>query len=175
MTPPNRPYLSSRRAAVRDSLGLLLGLQGFAPSRSAARRISCALPAVMGGVPAARRENAGHERARTAEVAAPPGARLPVINDRARRLTTVRRRSSPAPSIFWRNPSIPRLCWRRCARPSMRIAARRRAALEAEGAKQRLSVLTARERPGDGTGREGLPQPRNRENARHQSAHRRSP
>ena len=135
-------------AAVRDSLGLLLGLQGFRtqsfgcaedflriyqPSWAGCLLLDVRMPGMNG--------------LELQESLRRQGLALPVIIMTAHGdITTVRTALKSGAVDFLEKPVDPAALLAAVRTALDADAARRRTALEAEGARQRLSVLTARER-----------------------------
>ena len=135
-------------AAVRDSLGLLLGLQGFRtqsfgcaedflriyqPSWAGCLLLDVRMPGMNG--------------LELQESLRRQGLALPVIIMTAHGdITTVRTALKSGAVDFLEKPVDPAALLAAVRAALDADAARRRAGMEAEGARQRLSVLTARER-----------------------------
>ena len=149
MTPAEQTvFIVEDDAAVRDSLGLLLGLQGFRtqsfgcaedflriyqPSWAGCLLLDVRMPGMNG--------------LELQESLRRQGLALPVIIMTAHGdITTVRTALKSGAVDFLEKPVDPAALLAAVRTALDADAARRRTALEAEGARQRLSVLTARER-----------------------------
>jgi two-component system response regulator FixJ len=135
-------------AAVRDSLGLLLGLQGFrTQSFSCAEDFLRIYRPSWAGCLLLDVRMPGMNGLELQESLRRQGLALPVIIMTAHGdITTVRTALKSGAVDFLEKPVDPAALLAAVRTALDADAARRRAALEAEGAKQRLSVLTARER-----------------------------
>jgi len=135
-------------AAVRDSLGLLLGLQGFRTQsfRCAEDFLRIYQPSWAGCLLLDVRMP-GMNGLELQESLRRQGLALPVIIMTAHGdITTVRTALKSGAVDFLEKPVDPAALLAAVRAALDADAARRRAGMEAEGARQRLSVLTARER-----------------------------
>jgi len=148
MTNEQTVFIVEDDAAVRDSLGLLLGLQGFRtqsfgcaedflriyqPSWAGCLLLDVRMPGMNG--------------LELQESLRRQGLALPVIIMTAHGdITTVRTALKSGAVDFLEKPVDPAALLAAVRAALDADAARRRAGMEAEGARQRLSVLTARER-----------------------------
>lgn len=135
-------------AAVRDSLGLMLGLQGFrTQSFSCAEDFLRIYQPSWAGCLLLDVRMPGMNGLELQDSLRRQGLALPVIIMTAHGdITTVRTALKSGAVDFLEKPVEPTALLAAVRTALDADAARRRAALEAEGAKQRLSVLTARER-----------------------------
>ena len=135
-------------AAVRDSLGLLLGLQGFrTQSFSCAEDFRRIYQPSWAGCLLLDVRMPGMNGLELQESLRRQGLALPVIIMTAHGdITTVRTALKSGAVDFLEKPVDPAALLAAVRTALDADAARRRTALEAEGARQRLSVLTARER-----------------------------
>ena len=135
-------------AAVRDSLGLLLGLQGFrTQSFSCAEDFLRIYQPSWAGCLLLDVRMPGMNGLELQESLRRQGLALPVIIMTAHGdITTVRTALKSGAVDFLEKPVDPAALLAAVRTALDADAARRRTALEAEGARQRLSVLTARER-----------------------------
>ena len=135
-------------AAVRDSLGLLLGLQGFrTQSFSCAEDFRRIYQPSWAGCLLLDVRMPGMNGLELQESLRRQGLALPVIIMTAHGdITTVRSALKSGAVDFLEKPVDPTALLAAVRTALDADAARRRTALEAEGARQRLSVLTARER-----------------------------
>lgn len=135
-------------AAVRDSLGLLLGLQGFrTQSFSCAEDFLRIYQPSWAGCLLLDVRMPGMNGLELQESLRDQGLALPVIFMTAHGdITTVRSALKSGAVDFLEKPVDPTALLAAVRTALDADAARRRAALEVEGMRQRLSVLTARER-----------------------------
>ena len=135
-------------AAVRDSLGLLLGLQGFrTQSFSCAEDFLRIYQPAWAGCLLLDVRMPGMDGLELQESLRRQGLALPVIIMTAHGdITTVRTALKSGAVDFLEKPVDPTALLAAVRTALDADAARRRAALEVEGMRQRLSVLTARER-----------------------------
>ena len=135
-------------AAVRDSLGLLLGLQGFrTQSFSCAEDFLRIYQPSWAGCLLLDVRMPGMNGLELQESLRGQGLALPVIFMTAHGdITTVRTALKSGATDFLEKPVDPTALLTAVRTALDADAARRRAALEVEGMRQRLSVLTARER-----------------------------
>jgi len=135
-------------AAVRDSLGLLLGLQGFrTQSFSCAEDFLRIYRPSWAGCLLLDVRMPGMNGLELQESLRDQGLALPVIFMTAHGdITTVRTALKSGATDFLEKPVDPTALLAAVRTALDADAARRRAALEVEGMRQRLSVLTARER-----------------------------
>jgi len=135
-------------AAVRDSLGLLLGLQGFrTQSFSCAEDFLRIYQPSWAGCLLLDVRMPGMNGLELQESLRRQGLALPVIIMTAHGdITTVRSALKSGAVDFLEKPVDPAALLAAVRTALDADAARRRAGMEAEGARQRLSVLTARER-----------------------------
>ena len=135
-------------AAVRDSLGLLLGLQGFrTQSFSCAEDFLRIYQPSWAGCLLLDVRMPGMNGLELQESLRDQGLALPVIFMTAHGdITTVRTALKSGAVDFLEKPVDPAALLAAVRAALDADAARRRAGMEAEGARQRLSVLTARER-----------------------------
>ena len=148
MTNEQTVFIVEDDAAVRDSLGLLLGLQGFrTQSFSCAEDFLRIYQPSWAGCLLLDVRMPGMNGLELQESLRRQGLALPVIIMTAHGdITTVRSALKSGAVDFLEKPVDPTALLAAVRTALDADAARRRAALEAEGAKQRLSVLTARER-----------------------------
>ena len=135
-------------AAVRDSLGLLLGLQGFrTQSFSCAEDFLRIYQPSWAGCLLLDVRMTGMNGLELQDSLRRQGLALPVIIMTAHGdITTVRTALKSGATDFLEKPVDPTALLAAVRTALDADAARRRAALEVEGMRQRLSVLTARER-----------------------------
>ncbi len=135
-------------AAVRDSLGLLLGLQGFrTQSFSCAEDFLRIYQPSWAGCLLLDVRMPGMNGLELQESLRRQGLALPVIIMTAHGdITTVRTALKSGAVDFLEKPVDPTALLAAVRTALDADAARRRAGMEAEGARQRLSVLTGRER-----------------------------
>ncbi len=148
MTNEQTVFIVEDDAAVRDSLGLLLGLQGFRTQsfRCAEDFLRIYQPSWAGCLLLDVRMP-GMNGLELQESLRRQGLALPVIIMTAHGdITTVRTALKSGAVDFLEKPVDPAALLAAVRTALDADAARRRTALEAEGARQRLSVLTARER-----------------------------
>jgi len=148
MTNEQTVFIVEDDAAVRDSLGLLLGLQGFRTQsfRCAEDFLRIYQPSWAGCLLLDVRMP-GMNGLELQESLRRQGLALPVIIMTAHGdITTVRSALKSGAVDFLEKPVDPAALLAAVRTALDADAARRRTALEAEGARQRLSVLTARER-----------------------------
>ena len=149
MTPAEQTvFIVEDDAAVRDSLGLLLGLQGFrTQSFSCAEDFLRIYQPSWAGCLLLDVRMPGMNGLELQESLRRQGLALPVIIMTAHGdITTVRTALKSGAVDFLEKPVDPAALLAAVRTALDADAARRRTALEAEGARQRLSVLTARER-----------------------------
>jgi len=149
MTPAEQTvFIVEDDAAVRDSLGLLLGLQGFrTQSFSCAEDFLRIYQPSWAGCLLLDVRMPGMDGLELQESLRRQGLALPVIIMTAHGdITTVRTALKSGAVDFLEKPVDPAALLAAVRTALDADAARRRTALEAEGARQRLSVLTARER-----------------------------
>jgi len=149
MTPAEQTvFIVEDDAAVRDSLGLLLGLQGFrTQSFSCAEDFRRIYQPSWAGCLLLDVRMPGMNGLELQESLRRQGLALPVIIMTAHGdITTVRTALKSGAVDFLEKPVDPAALLAAVRTALDADAARRRTALEAEGARQRLSVLTARER-----------------------------
>jgi len=149
MTPAEQTvFIVEDDAAVRDSLGLLLGLQGFrTQSFSCAEDFLRIYQPSWAGCLLLDVRMPGMDGLELQESLRRQGLALPVIIMTAHGdITTVRSALKSGAVDFLEKPVDPAALLAAVRTALDADAARRRTALEAEGARQRLSVLTARER-----------------------------
>ncbi len=148
MTNEQTVFIVEDDAAVRDSLGLLLGLQGFRTQsfRCAEDFLRIYQPSWAGCLLLDVRMP-GMNGLELQESLRRQGLALPVIIMTAHGdITTVRTALKSGAVDFLEKPVDPAALLAAVRAALDADAARRRAGMEAEGARQRLSVLTARER-----------------------------
>ncbi|HXD50445.1 MAG TPA: response regulator [Burkholderiales bacterium] len=148
MTNEQTVFIVEDDAAVRDSLGLLLGLQGFrTQSFSCAEDFRRIYQPSWAGCLLLDVRMPGMNGLELQESLRRQGLALPVIIMTAHGdITTVRTALKSGAVDFLEKPVDPAALLAAVRTALDADAARRRTALEAEGARQRLSVLTARER-----------------------------
>jgi len=148
MTNEQTVFIVEDDAAVRDSLGLLLGLQGFrTQSFSCAEDFLRISQPSWAGCLLLDVRMPGMNGLELQESLRRQGLALPVIIMTAHGdITTVRTALKSGAVDFLEKPVDPAALLAAVRTALDADAARRRTALEAEGARQRLSVLTARER-----------------------------
>jgi len=148
MTNEQTVFIVEDDAAVRDSLGLLLGLQGFrTQSFSCAEDFLRIYQPSWAGCLLLDVRMPGMNGLELQESLRRQGLALPVIIMTAHGdITTVRTALKSGAVDFLEKPVDPAALLAAVRTALDADAARRRTALEAEGARQRLSVLTARER-----------------------------
>jgi len=148
MTNEQTVFIVEDDAAVRDSLGLLLGLQGFrTQSFSCAEDFRRIYQPSWAGCLLLDVRMPGMDGLELQESLRRQGLALPVIIMTAHGdITTVRTALKSGAVDFLEKPVDPAALLAAVRTALDADAARRRTALEAEGARQRLSVLTARER-----------------------------
>ena len=148
MTNEQTVFIVEDDAAVRDSLGLLLGLQGFrTQSFSCAEDFLRIYQPSWAGCLLLDVRMPGMDGLELQESLRRQGLALPVIIMTAHGdITTVRSALKSGAVDFLEKPVDPTALLAAVRTALDADAARRRAGLEAEGARQRLSVLTARER-----------------------------
>jgi len=149
MTPAEQTvFIVEDDAAVRDSLGLLLGLQGFrTQSFSCAEDFLRIYQPSWAGCLLLDVRMPGMNGLELQESLRRQGLALPVIIMTAHGdITTVRTALKSGAVDFLEKPVDPAALLAAVRAALDADAARRRAGMEAEGARQRLSVLTARER-----------------------------
>ena len=149
MTPAEQTvFIVEDDAAVRDSLGLLLGLQGFrTQSFSCAEDFLRIYQPSWAGCLLLDVRMPGMDGLELQESLRRQGLALPVIIMTAHGdITTVRTALKSGAVDFLEKPVDPAALLAAVRAALDADAARRRAGMEAEGARQRLSVLTARER-----------------------------
>ena len=148
MTNEQTVFIVEDDAAVRDSLGLLLGLQGFrTQSFSCAEDFLRIYQPSWAGCLLLDVRMPGMDGLELQESLRRQGLALPVIIMTAHGdITTVRSALKSGAVDFLEKPVDPAALLAAVRAALDADAARRRAGMEAEGARQRLSVLTARER-----------------------------
>jgi len=148
MTNEQTVFIVEDDAAVRDSLGLLLGLQGFrTQSFSCAEDFRRIYQPSWAGCLLLDVRMPGMNGLELQESLRRQGLALPVIIMTAHGdITTVRTALKSGAVDFLEKPVDPAALLAAVRAALDADAARRRAGMEAEGARQRLSVLTARER-----------------------------
>ena len=148
MTNEQTVFIVEDDAAVRDSLGLLLGLQGFrTQSFSCAEDFRRIYQPSWAGCLLLDVRMPGMNGLELQESLRRQGLALAVIIMTAHGdITTVRTALKSGAVDFLEKPVDPAALLAAVRTALDADAARRRTALEAEGARQRLSVLTARER-----------------------------
>ena len=148
MTNEQTVFIVEDDAAVRDSLGLLLGLQGFrTQSFSCAEDFLRIYQPSWAGCLLLDVRMPGMNGLELQESLRRQGLALPVIIMTAHGdITTVRSALKSGAVDFLEKPVDPAALLAAVRMALDADAARRRAGMEAEGARQRLSVLTARER-----------------------------
>ena len=148
MTNEQTVFIVEDDAAVRDSLGLLLGLQGFrTQSFSCAEDFLRIYQPSWAGCLLLDVRMPGMNGLELQESLRRQGLALAVIIMTAHGdITTVRTALKSGAVDFLEKPVDPAALLAAVRTALDADAARRRTALEAEGARQRLSVLTARER-----------------------------
>ena len=148
MTNEQTVFIVEDDAAVRDSLGLLLGLQGFrTQSFSCAEDFRRIYQPSWAGCLLLDVRMPGMNGLELQESLRRQGLALPVIIMTAHGdITTVRTALKSGAVDFLEKPVDPTALLAAVRTALDADAARRRAALEVEGMRQRLSVLTARER-----------------------------
>jgi len=148
MTNEQTVFIVEDDAAVRDSLGLLLGLQGFrTQSFSCAEDFLRIYQPSWAGCLLLDVRMPGMNGLELQESLRRQGLALPVIIMTAHGdITTVRTALKSGAVDFLEKPVDPAALLAAVRAALDADAARRRAGMEAEGARQRLSVLTARER-----------------------------
>ena len=148
MTNEQTVFIVEDDAAVRDSLGLLLGLQGFrTQSFSCAEDFLRIYQPSWAGCLLLDVRMPGMDGLELQESLRRQGLALPVIIMTAHGdITTVRSALKSGAVDFLEKPVDPTALLAAVRTALDADAARRRAGMEAEGAMQRLSVLTARER-----------------------------
>ena len=147
MTNEQTVFIVEDDAAVRDSLGLLLGLQGFrTQSFSCAEDFRRIYQPSWAGCLLLDVRMPGMNGLELQESLRRQGLALPVIIMTAHGdITTVRTALKSGAVDFLEKPVDPTALLAAVRTALDADAARRRAGMEAEGARQRLSVLTGRE------------------------------